>query len=451
MKVLIVSTNTMPASPAGPAYIAGAVREAGHSVSVFDCLLAADVTQELETCISGFDPDVIGISIRTVTGMVYDAGAAYHMKRFDNRVFVKGLVDCIRSVTSAPIVPGGSGFNYFGEEWLDYLDLDYGLRGEAELSFPRYLAMLEEGDDIHAVPGCIYREDGRVSRAPRDLIGDLDSTALPAYDLFDLGTYREKGIPAGIFSKRGCAFRCSFCPYSSLEGTRYRLKSPKRVVDEIEGVEEVDGSVRIEFCDNCFNYPWKHAEAICEEMIHRGVRVDWGTIDLKPIDVTDAGLRLFREAGCSYLNLAAETASDKMLGRMHRGYSVQQVRDSLDRLARSDIPYGVSLLIGSPGETVDTIQETFSVLDSFPIPRLSVTIGVNFWTHHQPVLAELVADGEIGEDERLFDEVHYVSRGLPRDYMDRLIHALNEREGCTVYVFKPYAEAGGLARSEGGG
>jgi radical SAM superfamily enzyme YgiQ (UPF0313 family) len=439
MKVLIISANTFRFSPCGPAYIAGAARDAGHTVEIFDCLFAGDTVHELEEHITRFQPDIIGISIRSVTGMVQDENAEFHMKPFDTRVLVKEIVDCIKRLTAAPIVPGGSGFNYFGPDWLEYLDLDYGLRGEADFSFPEYLKRMEDGADIHTTPGCVYREGGRFVKVPREKIENLDATALPAYDLFDLDRYVAQNIAAGISTRRGCAFRCTYCPYSSLEGTRYRTKSPERVVDEMEYILKANESLTIEFCDNCSNFPLKPTIATCQEIVRRGRDIRWSTIDLKPIGVTDGFLKLLKESGCVSLSLDIAAASEKMLKSMHRGFTVEHVRESLACLSRADIPFGVTLLLGAPGETPETIAETLSVIDSFPVPKFSVTIGINLWTHHQSMVEQLHKAGQLPEDESLFDEIHYISPELPREYMVDLINMLHERENCSVFVFKPYA------------
>ena len=160
-KALIISANTFLFSPCGPAYIAGAARDAGHTVEVFDCLFANDTVRELEEHVTRFNPDVIGISIRTVAGIILDESKEFHMKPFDNRILVRDIVNCLKRISAAPIVLGGPGFNYYGTDWLEYLGLDYGIRGEAEFSFPLYLKMLEEGRDIHHIPGCVFWDDGR--------------------------------------------------------------------------------------------------------------------------------------------------------------------------------------------------------------------------------------------------------------------------------------------------
>ena len=148
MKVLLISANTLPASPAGPAYIAGAAIRAGHTVEVFECLFATDLAAELKAHINRFNPDVIGISIRLVHGYVIDETAEFNTRHLDLRLRVKELVDCARQASNAPIILGGPGFNYYARDWLEYLDLDYGIRGEADLSFPLYLDRLEKGGDI---------------------------------------------------------------------------------------------------------------------------------------------------------------------------------------------------------------------------------------------------------------------------------------------------------------
>jgi radical SAM superfamily enzyme YgiQ (UPF0313 family) len=125
---------------------------------------------------------------------------------------------------------------------------------------------------------------------------------------------------------------------------------------------------------------------------------------------------------------------------MHRGYSVEQIRESLSCLTRSGIPFLVNLLFGAPGETQETINETLSLIDSYHVPNVYVTVGISLWTHHQQVYNDLRNSGQLPKDENLFDEMHYISPELPKDFMVDLIHELNERENYTVQVFKPFPE-----------
>ncbi len=443
MKVLIISANSLAAAPTGPAYIAGAARRAGHTVEIFECLFAQDMPAELKARIAQFQPDVIGVSIRLVHAYIIDPTARYNTRHLDLRENVRQVVGAVRQVTDVPIVLGGPGFNYYARDWLEYLNLNYGIRGEADRSFPLYLDRLEKGSDLSTVPGCVTRRDGQIQKAPRDRVERLDDTAFPAYELFDLERYQQHGISPGILTKRGCAFRCTYCPYRSLEGARYRLKSPARVVDEIEHIQQIFPPKMIMFCENNFNVPRRHAEAICREIIDRRLDVRWGTGDLRPLGITGDFCRLLRDSGCDYVNLSVESGSEAMLRSMQRGYTAADVRRSLECLERSGIPFGASLMVGAPGENPHTIAESLSLMDSYHIPLGTwVTVGICLWTPRQAVLSDARQAGQLADcagRSRLFEAANYLSPNLPRLFMEELIEKMRTKPGYTIQVNQPYA------------
>jgi hypothetical protein len=437
MKILIISANTLPSAPSGPAYVAGAALDAGHTVEVFEALFAQDLVGELEQQITSFNPDVVGISIRLVHGYLLEEDVEFGTKHVDLRIRVKEIVDCVKGISDAKIVLGGPGFNYYGPDWLEYLNLDYGIRGEADISFPMYLHKLEMGEDVHSVPGCVYREGDQFVKVPRELVENLDATPFPAYQLFDLDKYYEHDISPAIVTKRGCAFHCTYCPYASMEGKRYRLKSPQRVVDEIEHIHSIQPPKMVSFCDNNFNVPDRHAQEICQEIIDRKMNIRWGTGTIKPLRVTDEVCRLYKDSGCDYLSLSVESASPKMLKQMRRGCTVEQIEQTLSSLSRSGLNFGVSLLFGAPGETPETIAESLAVIDNFEAPAgVWVTIGICLWTIHQQVLEDIRADGQLEDDNTLFSGANYLSPHLTKEYLKELFESLNARENYTVQLNK---------------
>ncbi len=438
MKVLIISTNTLPATPTGPLYVAGAARKAGHEVQIFDRLFASDLEGELTNKLVDFQPDVIGISIRLVFGDHIDPSAPLGTRHTDLRPGVKEITDIIRQSSNARLVLGGPGFNYYARNWLEYLDLDYGLRGEGEEAFPLYLKRLAEGGDLYSIPGCAVRKDGRYHTLTPHPVQELDWQALPAYDLLDWQPYAERQITPALLTKRGCAFNCAYCPYGKLEGKRYRLKSPQRVLDEARYIIEHTKSRRVMFCDNNFNAPRQHAVAICQAIISEKAEFQWGTGDLRPAGVTADFCHLMEDSGCFSINLAMETASETMLRSMHRGYTVTQIRKSLEALSRSKIPFSASLMFGAPGETPDTIRETLRVLDEYQIPNgVWVTIGVYLWTDLQDLVAHARETGYLKDENELFAGSVYLSSGLPKSYLRELPEMLRSKEGFRVQFNKP--------------
>jgi radical SAM superfamily enzyme YgiQ (UPF0313 family) len=189
------------------------------------------------------------------------------------------------------------------------------------------------------------------------------------------------------------------------------------------------------FCDNSFNVPRRHAEALCRAFIASSLDFEWGTGDLKPVGIDEDFCRLMQDSGCFYANLSIESASDSMLKRMKRGYTSRQVRAALEALCRSGLPSGASLMFGAPGETPETVAETLSVLADYPLPLgVWVTIGVYLWTELQDVVAEARREGQLAENEALFDGPVYLSPGLPPGYLPELVSCLREKPGYTVQV-----------------
>ena len=112
-------------------------------------------------------------------------------------------------------------------------------------------------------------------------------------------------------------------------------------------------------------------------------------------------------------NTRFHSASEKMLVNMRRGYGVDDVREALDCLSDPSIPFGPSILLGAPGETRETIRETFDVIDRYPMVRgMWVNIGIYLWTHHQKVLEAARQDGQLRNDRELFAGAYFIAPEL---------------------------------------
>jgi hypothetical protein len=123
---------------------------------------------------------------------------------------------------------------------------------------------------------------------------------------------------------------------------------------------------------------------------------------------------------------------------MQRGYTARQVRESLEALSRSRIPFGASLMFGAPGETPETIAETLQVMGDYNIPlSVWVTLGVYLWTDYQGIVAEARQTGFLKDDKELFTGTVYLSPDLPRSYLRELPEALRARRGYSVQFNKP--------------
>jgi len=142
-----------------------------------------------------------------------------------------------------------------------------------------------------------------------------------------------------------------------------------------------------------------------------------------------------KDSGCYYLNFSIESASDAMLASMRRGYTTRHIRQSLDALSQSGIPFGASLMLGAPGETPQTIAETLAVMSDYEIPLgVWVTIGVYLWTDLQDVVKHARQSGYLTVSQSLFDGPVYFSPALPTAYLHDLVSELRRQPGYTVQV-----------------
>ena len=414
-------------SPVGPAYIAGAALKEGHGVKVYDCLFNGDDPDRLAEVLASFEPQVVGVSIPVTHAGNGGKGVG------DSRPRIKRMVDTVKKKSNARIIAGGAGFNFFSEDWLAYLGIEYGLRGESEVSFPLFLSKLTRGELISGIPGSVIMSGNRVFQEPGDRILDLDGVSMPAYELFSPEKYNELGVPWGISTKRGCSLDCFFC--SGSQDHRYRLKSPSRVMEEIKYVLRVTGSRRINFSDNSFNCPITHAKAVCRKILRAGLDVDWRSGTFKPLGFSRDFCDLLKASGCSFVGLAMETASPRMLANLNRGYRIEDIVTALDNLKRSGMDFGVSLVIGAPGETMTSIRETLDVVDAYPeIKAVWVNVGVFGWRHRTG------SEREPRKPARLFENPYFISPELDEEEIEDLIDDLSLRRNFLIQTNQPWAE-----------
>jgi radical SAM superfamily enzyme YgiQ (UPF0313 family) len=349
-RVLIIAANQErmpdPIPPLGAAYIAAAVRKSGHVSRIYYACFAKDrYAEELAAAIDEFAPDIIGLSIRNVDNVAFPNVTCY-LDRYQKIVGV-----CRDKRPDATLFLGGSAFSLFPEEFAKKLDIDYGIVGEGENMFVK---MVDEIDQHGRVVGEYANEDGVVFPG---MVADLDAAVDPARDLLDVSRYFTEGGSINIQTKRGCVYKCIYCTYPVLEGNTVRQREPKLVVDEIERAVNEHGVDFFFFVDNVFNYPAAHCEAICREILARGLKVRW-TAYVTPANCTREMFALMRESGCQSMDLGTDCFSDPQLKRMGKSFTVEQIFDVSKWCREFDIKYSHSLILGGPGESWDTLKET---------------------------------------------------------------------------------------------
>jgi len=404
MRVLLISANTehidiLPL-PLGLNYIAVAARNAGHEIKLLDLMVRKDDRSSVKDAVESFHPDAIGISVRNIDDQ--------NMKspRFLLEQ-VKPVVEDCRNLSSAPIILGGAGYSIFPESVLNYLEADMGIQGEGEVSFPLLLDRIKHGSALLGIPGLYVR--GLGLQGKREYVEDTDSLPLADPHLFSLPAPDYREIWMNVQTRRGCPMNCSYCSTGTIEGHSIRKRRLESVLEEIVGHAEA-GFRKYYFVDNTFNIPLPYAKEICRMLIESGLNISWRCI-LYPGRVDEELIDLMARAGCIEVSLGFESGCERILRMMNKKYVPQSILRTSDILKDYGIKRMGFLLLGGPGETKESVEESLSFADSLQLDTLKVTVGIRIYPH--TTLAKIALnEGLILKEEELLFPTFYVVKDL---------------------------------------
>ncbi len=404
MRVLLISANTerinLPTLPVGLALVATAAREAGHEAVLLDLMTAPDPGAALGRAIQEHSPDAIGISVRNVDDQCMESPRFLLPQ-------VSGVVAACRACSAAPLVLGGAGYSIFPAAALSYLGADLGVAGEGEVVFPQLLSLLERREDPGDLPGVYVR--GRRASGKRTFAPNLDILPYPGEDLWASANPRDPDLWVPVQSRRGCSLDCSYCSTAGIEGRTIRARLPSFVAADVARIAQA-GFQRVYFVDNTFNLPPSYALELCRQIAAQRLEIAWRCI-LYPHDVSVGLVRAMAEAGCAEASLGFESGSERILRAMNKRFLPDEVRRISDLLAAHGIRRMGFLLLGGPGETQASVDESLAFADSLHLDGLKVTVGIRIYP--DTALAETaLREGLIAPDDDLLFPRFYLTPGL---------------------------------------
>ena len=404
MRVLFLAVNretiTMPTLPLGLACVATATERAGHQVKLVNLTSEAGSDQFLGKVIRSFCPDVIAVSVRNID----DQGMAATRFLLDQ---VRDVVMYCRTSTKAPLIVGGAGYSMYPESVLAYLKADMGIKGEGERTLPALLEKIESGGDIADIPGLYL--PGKGTKIENHFVKDLDAYGFPDEHLWLSAELIDQDIWIPLQTRRGCPMNCSYCSTSTIEGEVLRKHSPEAVVEVVVRYVKA-GFDQFYFTDNTFNIPSSYAAELCHRLQASGVEPSWMCI-VYPGDIEESLIRDMARAGCREVTLGFESGSEYMLRNMNKRFTPGQVRRTAGLLEKYGIRQMGCLLLGGPGETKSSVEETLAFADSLPLTTVKVTSGIRIYPHN--VLAQKAVDeGRVSPDDDLLYPRFYLAEGL---------------------------------------
>ena len=426
-RVLLVNSNLMrpPVAPIGLDYIAGHLDALGHAVDVLDLCFEEDWEAAVKTRLSrGPEPHVVGVTLRNTDD-------CYCASRQSFLAEIAQLAHVLEGAAgNATRVLGGVGFSIMPHAVLAQFPGWFGIVGDGEIALAALATAVERGDGLDSIPGLVRGPAGDERRAISPAHSALPGTAAPR-SFIDNARYFREGGQGGFETKRGCAGRCIYCADPVAKGRTYRVRSPALVADEVESLL-AQGVDCLHTCDSEFNLPPDHALAVCQEFIRRGLgeRVRWYAY-CSPGAMTAELAQAMRRAGCVGINFGTDSGCDGMLRRLRRDFTADDIKRVAALCRASGITSMFDLLLGGPGETRETADETIRVMHEIEPDAVGVAIGLRIYPLTE--LAGIVAKeglsrdnanlvGEVERNEGFARPVFYLSAALGEDY-GRELHA----------------------------
>ena len=217
-------------------------------------------------------------------------------------------------------------------------------------------------DALDTIPSLTYRRDGAIipHKAQGSFTGFV-TAPYPAWDLLDLTKYRLPLVNQPyvmVESSRGCPYSCDFCVAPIYQGHKFREKSAKALVDEMERGYRDFGLKFFYLWGDTVTLNQKTFSAFCDELISRKLPLQWfGNARADNLTNPEFVKRL-RQAGCWMLALGIETESEETRKDMKKKLEGEKIRQALANMRQAGIKSFAFFILGYPGDTKDSLERT---------------------------------------------------------------------------------------------
>jgi radical SAM superfamily enzyme YgiQ (UPF0313 family) len=222
---------------------------------------------------------------------------------------------------------------------------------------------------LRAVAGLGWRDRGEVVLNPdRPFFRSLDDLPMPRHDLLPVDRYRMpmiRGPYSFIVTSRGCPAGCKYCIKHVTYQYSVRLRAPEKIVEEMALLAGL-GVTFVHMYADLFTVNREQVMRLCELIVRDGPRMPW-TCNSRVDYVDEEMLTLMGRAGCQFIAWGLESGNEAILKRAHKGYKLERAHEALGWARRAGIKNWGYFIIGLPGETLDTIQETIAFAKALPL------------------------------------------------------------------------------------
>lgn len=333
--------------PLGLLCIAASLIRNKHTVKILNLNLDENPDAMIKVTLNSFKPEFVGIT--STTPLIKE---------------VYRIADLIKGISeNITIIAGGPHPTALPREVLETSNIDCVVYGEGDVTIS---SIIENGVN-EQTPNIFFKKEKNIFNSQKNgiRVEDLDGLPLPAYELLDISQYRQPLIssrksPLGyIETSRGCFGQCIFCN-KNIHGSKLRMKSPKRVVDEMQRMLTF-GFKEIHIIDDLFTADMKRAQSICEEIIRRNLRFPWyprGGIRVDRVNLEL--LKIMKRAGCYRIPFGIESGCQRIIDRVNKKITLNQAQEAVKLAKRAGLETECYFMLGLPTETEEDIEKTIN-------------------------------------------------------------------------------------------
>jgi anaerobic magnesium-protoporphyrin IX monomethyl ester cyclase len=356
--------SKQPYPPLGTLYGAAYLRSKGYEVSLFDTNLKKS-PDEIITVLKEEKPKYL---------VIYDDGFNYLTKMCltNMREAAFRLTELGKEAGCTVIVSSSDSTDHYDM----YLakGADYIILGEAEITLCELISNLEKGNgELQYVQGLVYISNQKeINTGRRDILKELDSIPMPAWDLVDINSYKNIWLENhGFFSlniatTRGCPFKCNWCA-KPIYGNRYNTRSPENVVEEIMQLTNNYSVDHFWVCDDIFGLKPRWVQRFRKLVKKKDLKFTYKIQSRVDLLLEEDTIDALAESGAETVWVGAESGSQKILDAMDKGTTVEQIHSATKLLKSKGIKTAFFLQFGYPGEQKEDIQKTIDmVLELLP-------------------------------------------------------------------------------------
>lgn len=276
--------------------------------------------------------------------------------------FIRSYNDQVKIIVGGPLIANHAR-SYYGDALkvaLEDIGADiYVIGGEGELTLSLIVDRLKRGGSFSDIPNLAYIEDGKVLRT-KVLVenNSLDENAINWQEFS--GEYLGRTIQTR--TARSCAFNCAFCNYPTRAG-KLTLADTATIERELDSIQALGYVKNVVFIDDTFNVPLPRFKEICRMMKQKNYQLNWYSY-FRCSNSDEEAVSLMADSGCKGVFLGIESGSPAILKNMNKAATVEKYSEGIKLLHQHDILTFASFIIGFPGETDQTVQETIDFIQA---------------------------------------------------------------------------------------